>query len=212
MLTCGAISLFCHQGFSCTVVSADYSSRNGDYDRTRRAARETRQDARDAVNDAKDTVKGGYYDAKDSAKSNYYDAKHSVQDGYYDAKHSIKDSYRETKDEVKDTYNDAKDSVKGTYRETKDSIKDKYNETNRELNRSIDQAKQSWHDAMTPHSYVSSFVQANQTCILLIRVPYATWSHTSCLLPWHSSCLAMIAAMPVCSTVGCDNLWYVVAV
>ena len=63
--------------------------------------------------------------------------------------------YRETKDDVKDTFNDAKDSVKGSYRETKDSIKDKYNETNRELNRNIDQAKQSWHDAMTPHSYVS---------------------------------------------------------
>lgn len=56
---------------------------------------------------------------------------------------------------MKDTYNDAKDSIKGSYRETKDSIKDKYNETNRELNRNIDQAKQSWHDAMTPHSYVS---------------------------------------------------------
>ncbi|DBA83553.1 TPA: hypothetical protein ACH3X2_006472 [Trebouxia sp. C0005] len=121
--------------------SADYN-RNEDYDRTRRAARETKQDAKDT-----------YYNAKDTAKDGYYDAKDSVKDGYYDAKHSIKDSYRETKDDVKDTFNDAKDSIKGSYRETKDSIKDKYNETNRELNRNIDQAKQSWHDAMTPHSY-----------------------------------------------------------
>ena len=72
--------------FTCPMLSADYN-RNEDYDRTKRAARETKQDA-------KDTVKDGYYDAKDSVKDGYYDAKDSVKDGYYDAKHSIKDSYR----------------------------------------------------------------------------------------------------------------------
>ena len=72
--------------------------------------------------------------------------------------------YRETKDDVKDTFNDAKDSIKGSYRETKDSVKDKYNETNRELNRNIDQAKQSWHDAMTPQSYVSLPLLQYTTC------------------------------------------------
>ncbi len=64
------------------MLSADYN-RNEDYDRTKRAARETKQDAKDTYYNAKDTVKDGYYDAKDS-----------VKDGYYDAKHSIKDSYR----------------------------------------------------------------------------------------------------------------------
>ncbi|KAL0032155.1 hypothetical protein WJX77_008257 [Trebouxia sp. C0004] len=121
--------------------SADHN-RNADFDRTNRAARETKQDAKDT-----------YYNAKDTVKNGYYDAKGSVKDGYYDAKNSIKDSYRETKDDVKDTFNDAKDSITGSYRDTKDSIKDKYNETNRELSRNIDQAKQSWHDAMTPQSY-----------------------------------------------------------
>ena len=57
---------------------------------------------------------------------------------------------------MEDTYNDAKDSA----RETKQSIKNKYNETNRDLNRNIEHAKQSWQDSLTPHSYVS-MLQAN---------------------------------------------------
>ena len=108
------------------------------------------------------TLLAGYDRASNDARNVSQD----IKDGFQDTKRDAKKAWYDTKDSVKDNYRDAKDSVKDSYRETKDSIKDKYNETNRELNRSIDQAKQSWRDSLTPHSYVRflACMQWRQLC------------------------------------------------
>lgn len=178
------------------AVFNEFVSFCADYDRTRRSARGATEDAKDGYYNAKDSVKDSYNDTKRSVRDSYNEtnrdlnrnideAKDSVKGTYNDAKHSVKDGYRETKESVKDTYNDAKDSVKDSYRDTRDSIKDKYNETNRDLNRSIDQAKQSWHDAMTPHSYVS---QIALQCVC---------KHWHCLC---TSCVLLLLHLASCTS------------